>query len=247
MHHKKIFHGIDMKVIFFLAFLMLGIVIAMQNRSVLSFNKEKTTTSMRIESYKEQLETEKKNVEQLKKAIADNEKKKEEYLKGISKNHEDNEYLNKLSSELDRVKMVAGLTEVKGNGVKITLDDAPAAVTEHPEWLIIHDSDVVNICNELKKAGAQAISINGERIIANSELVCAGPTIKINRNRYPVPFEIMAIGDQEVLAESLENSRIMSEIRGVNIKTKIEKADEIIIEKYNYKIDDLITSMEVAK
>ncbi|MCX8130272.1 MAG: DUF881 domain-containing protein [Clostridia bacterium] len=248
MHHKnKILPGLDKKLIFFLAFLLLGVLITMQSRSVLMMKKEKTTTAMRIDNYMLQLEKEKQKVEELKNQIAVNEKKKEKYLKEFSEDNKSNNYLNWLGTELERFKIVAGLTDVKGSGVIITLNDAPARDTTHPEYFIIHDSDVVGVCNELKKAGAQAISVSGERLIANSELVCAGPTIKINKNRYPVPFEIKAIGNPALLTEVLEKSRIVNELKNFEIKVEIAKSEEIIIEKYNYKIDDLLTGLEVVK
>ena len=68
-----------------------------------------------------------------------------------------------------------------------------------PSWFIIHDYDIRTILNELKTAGAQAIAINGERVVPMSEQICVGPTIIINDNRYPVPYIIEAIGEPDGL------------------------------------------------
>ena len=60
---------------------------------------------------------------------------------------------------------------------------------------IIHDDDLLRVINELRAAGAEAIAINGERIVAMSEIRCAGPTLSVNNNRSAPPYEIKAIGN----------------------------------------------------
>ena len=64
---------------------------------------------------------------------------------------------------------------------------------------IVHDVDITILLNDLKSAGAEAIDVNSKRIINISEVVCAGPVLKINGEAVPAPFVIRAVGDQEAL------------------------------------------------
>jgi uncharacterized protein YlxW (UPF0749 family) len=64
---------------------------------------------------------------------------------------------------------------------------------------IVHDVDIVVLLNDLKAAGAEAIEVNGKRIINISEVVCAGPLIRVNGEVIPAPFVIIAIGDMDKL------------------------------------------------
>ena len=105
---------------------------------------------------------------------------------------------------MDDLKMKAGLTALEGSGVIVRMDDSniTAKIGENPNLYVIHDEDILRIINELRAAGAEAISINGQRLIATSEIRCAGPTLSVNNVRSAPPFEIIAIGD----IKSLENS-----------------------------------------
>ncbi len=64
---------------------------------------------------------------------------------------------------------------------------------------IVHDVDITVLLNDLKAAGAEAIAVNNKRIINISEVVCAGPLIKVNGEGVSSPFVISAIGDMENL------------------------------------------------
>jgi uncharacterized protein YlxW (UPF0749 family) len=238
--------GINKKVIFFLTLMLLGIAIALQVKSIIVINRQQATVSNIISDYKEQLIKEQEKSEELKAALLENQNKKDNTLKELA-DSKSNDYIKLLGDELSQSEFIAGLTDVKGKGIKITLNDAPARDIENPNLLIIHDSDVYGVINELKKAGAQAISINGERIMAISEQVCAGPTIRINKNRYPVPYEIMAIGDPELLYNSLDESKTVFLMRDFDIGVDIKKSDNIEIPKYHNKIVKFISGLEVIK
>lgn len=104
-----------------------------------------------------------------------------------------------LRIEYNELKKVAGFTPVTGEGVIIIITDADRALlnNEDPNNVIVHDADIVNIINELREAGAEAISVNGQRIIWNqTDVVCNGPTIRINDELYAQPYIIKAIGDR---------------------------------------------------
>jgi uncharacterized protein YlxW (UPF0749 family) len=67
-------------------------------------------------------------------------------------------------------------------------------------YFIVHDSDMLHVINELRGAGAEAIAINGTRIMATSRISCGGPTINVGKSeRFTPPFVIHAIGDPDAL------------------------------------------------
>lgn len=100
-----------------------------------------------------------------------------------------------------------GLTPVEGPGITVTLDDnAIGAQAAAPggdlSLYIIHYENILSIVNDLKEGGAKAISVNGIRLVTNSEIRCVGNTILVNTTRLAPPYEIKAIGN----AMELENA-----------------------------------------
>lgn len=237
----------DKRFIFLLVFMLLGVLISLQFRTTLNANRQKTRSELNIENLKTQLSEEMNIKNSLKKSIDENEAKKEAYLKLNIENRND-EYLKQVKKSLDDARMKAGLVDVKGPGIIIKLDDAPARVANvDPRDIIIHDIDVVKVLNKLKAAGAQAISINDERIISTSEQICAGPTIRINKNRYAVPYEIKAIGDPDTLYEEISKSEIVAILQEFKIRVEITTSDNIIIPKFKGTLDNLVSALEVAE
>lgn len=111
-----------------------------------------------------------------------------------------------LEKELQEYKIITGYVPVEGPGVLVILSDGERGLLEgeNPNNLLIHDVDVLNIVNDLKVAGAEAISINGQRLISISEINCAGPTIKINDQVYAQPYIIKAIGNPDYLQAAMK-------------------------------------------
>lgn len=113
---------------------------------------------------------------------------------------------SRLGSETEAMlKQRAGLTGLKGEGVVVRMDDSKqnSRAGENQNLYIIHDDDILRVVNELRAAGAEAISINGQRLIGTSEVRCAGPTISVNNIRSSAPFEIRAIGNSKNLESAL--------------------------------------------
>ena len=67
----------------------------------------------------------------------------------------------------------------------------------------MHDYSLYEVLNEIKAEPA-AIAVNNERLISTTEIICAGPTTRINRNRYAVPYEIKVIGDSKNIREAFK-------------------------------------------
>lgn len=137
--------------------------------------------------------------------------------------------------EFENIKMGAGIVDLKGPGVMVTIDDSQkvAKPGENPNLYVIHDDDLLKIINELRAAGAEAISVNGQRLIATSEIRCAGPTLSVNNTRYTPPYEILAIGDPKTLDNALKmRGGIVETLRFWGIQVAISKMEKVVVPAY---------------
>ena len=118
------------------------------------------------------------------------------------------------AKDLELIKIEAGLVPLQGTGIIVTIDDTKPNVSpsKNPNLSQIKDEDILKILNELRAAGAEAIAINNQRLIATSEVRTAGSFISINNKNIATPFEIKAIGDPITLENALK-------IRGGIIET----------------------------
>jgi uncharacterized protein YlxW (UPF0749 family) len=133
------------------------------------------------------LEQQLKEVRREKEAILAEYLELEQRLKEIEeKNLSDDAFIQSAMKELERYRMAAGVLDVKGPGVIITVDD-PIPTEENPgdgySTIMIRYDLLLALVNKLKDAGAEAISINGQRIIAKTEISLAGDNVNINRSR----------------------------------------------------------------
>lgn len=236
----------EKKIYLFLPFMILGILIASQFKTTLLVNQQKSKAALNIENLTQQIEYQSMLNKQLKKQLEEQSALNNQLLKQFLQG---DDVSIDLLKQLERVRFIGNLTDVQGPGIQITLDDALAREGD-PRYLMIHDSDIKKILNELKKSGAQAISINGERIVPMSEQICAGPTILINRTRYSVPYVINAVGNADHMYEAISNSDFITVLRYDKIRIDIKKFDNIVIPKFNYevhKISRLISFLEEDK
>lgn len=99
--------------------------------------------------------------------------------------------------EIKNNQVLLGLTEVSGQGIIITLDENrevnPNEVLNISEYLV-HEQDLLYIINELFNSGADAISINDQRIVTTTAIQCDGNIIRINGKMVGVPIVIKAVG-----------------------------------------------------
>ena len=148
----------------------------------------------------------------------------------IKKPEKSSELLNEI---LLRRKMQAGYQKLQGKGVIIELMDSEeeAGDGENPNNLLIHDQDILILLNDLKVAGAEALSVNGQRIVARSEIKCSGATIIINGTTYGQPFIIKAIGDPKQLEAAVLSpdsyGDILQQLYHIRLKTEIKDFVEI--------------------
>lgn len=169
--------------------------------------------------------------------IKETEKIDYELQQQIENATKNNSELEEAKNQINNGNKLIGLTEVTGPGVIITVADSDIDPNTalNPSDLLIHDLDILKIVNELKNAGAEAISINGQRVIFTTPIICGGNIININGERIGSPFEIKAIGSPEALANLSRPGgylRILQEDRQINV-SPIKKSNDITIPKYS--------------
>src|ERR1051326_4436488 len=143
-----------------------------------------------------------------------------------------------LNKELQESKFLAGLTEAIGPGVQVTLTDShkqPLISSEQMKLnILIHDQDIANVINEMKAAGAEAISVNGKRVVVTTSVRCVGPVIQISGVPTAPPYVIQAIGDPEALFGGLKTQGgVLTELTQFDPEmAKIEKKSLLHLPAY---------------
>ncbi|WP_142826630.1 DUF881 domain-containing protein [Planococcus soli] len=213
-------------IVFSLVFLVLGFIMAYSyslssdNRDTKEFTggaffeqeeqyrKELIDQQERNKDLRDELQLKQSDVQEYERSFADGENRYTEY-----------------AAEAEELRRFLGLVPVQGNGLKVTLQDGgynPDSV--NPNDYIVHESHVFQVINELYISGAQAISINGQRIHGNSYIVCTGPVITVDGVQYPAPFVIEAIGEPKVLTSSMElTGGIMDQLINDNIIVTLDE------------------------
>lgn len=107
--------------------------------------------------------------------------------------------------QLLRVEELAGLQAAQGPGAEVTIHDATqkSYPGEPSIFELVHDQYILHIVAVLSAAGASAISINNQRVVATTAIFCAGPTIRVNGINYGSPFVIRAVGPSPALLQAL--------------------------------------------
>ena len=208
--------------------LTLGIFVQIKtvknNNSTVSNNYEENSLRAEVLKYKEKYDNKYKELEKA-------EEKLEQERESSTKN--DGELQSK-EEEITEGNKITGLTEVTGAGVIVPLTDSKKDISSslNPSDLIVHDLDVLSVINELKNAGAEAISINDQRLTPNSGIVCGGNIIDINGEKVGAPFIIKAIGLPEQLAALNRPGGYLAKLKEYSIGVELKKSNKITIPKY---------------
>ena len=156
----------------------------------------------------------------------------EEYKKTKQSNEETKKLVD---TEVQQVNMTLGKTDVEGEGIEIIIRE-----TKQDEISEIKADNILVIVNALKQAGAEAISVNEERIINMSDIVTIGesnPFIKVNGQRILAPYIIKAIGNQTYLESALlGNGGHVDELKKLGHDIVINKINRVKITKYRDEI-----------
>ncbi|WP_235997137.1 DUF881 domain-containing protein [Aestuariimicrobium ganziense] len=114
-----------------------------------------------------------------------------------------------LAAQLETISIQSGTTPVKGPAVKVVLTDAPLEVKPpgvSDDLLVVHQQDIQMVVNLLWASGAEAMTIQGQRVVSSTGVKCVGNTVVLHGVPYAPPYEIVAIGDVAVLNAALDSS-----------------------------------------
>ncbi|HAF59739.1 MAG TPA: DUF881 domain-containing protein [Bacillota bacterium] len=221
-------------IIFALA-LLIGLIISIQLNTSDAHDQGGLIPVAQVDALEQQL----KEVRREKEAILAEYLELEQRLKEIEeKNLSDDAFIQSAMKELERYRMAAGVLDVKGPGVIITVDD-PIPTEENPgdgySTIMVRYDLLLALVNKLKDAGAEAISINGQRIIAKTEISLAGDNVNINTVPTAPPYTIKAIGNPDTLEGALTiRYGIVENMRNnYGLQVSIAKQEEIEIQRYN--------------
>ena len=212
-------------------------VLALSTVMFMQFKLVNETDITSIENMREEeLRTELANLKEQYDVANEQYEQQKQTLEQYQQQEKSDEETSKLvQDELDNVNLLLGKTNVEGEGVTITLRDKES---EDGEFLII-TSDILNILvNYLKLAGAEAISINDERIINTSDIATINETlILVNQQRIIGPYVVKAIGDKTYLESTLVGrDGYVDTLQRQGYDVSIESSDKIEILQYNKDI-----------
>lgn len=178
-----------------------------------------------------------KSKERYDNAYAELEKVNKELEEYRTKATADDDSAAQKEEQLKEDNAILGLTDVTGKGVTITLEDNKNASVSSTDMdvdisaFLVHEIDILKIINELKNAGAIAISINDQRIIPTTSIDCAGNITRVNGEIVGTPFVIKAVGGS---FDTLERpGGYIDYLRDYGIDVKVQKHNNLTVGKYN--------------
>lgn len=208
--------------------LTLGIVVQVRtvknSSSTVGQNYQENNLRAEVLKYKEKYDNKYKELE---KAESELEKERQSSTKN-------NSQLESKEEEIQNGNKIIGLTEVTGPGVIITLSDSKkdASTVLNASSLLVHDVDILSVINELKNAGAEAISINDQRLVPTSGIICGGNIIDINGEKVGAPFVIKAIGLPEQLSGLSRPGGYLERLKEDSVGVELKKSNNITVPKY---------------
>jgi uncharacterized protein YlxW (UPF0749 family) len=136
-------------------------------------------------------------------------------------------------TEMEELLVFAGLTEVTGEGVTVTMNDSSTRGGSDMNAYLVHAEDLLSVVNELNGAGAKAVSINGQRMVGQSAITCAGSIVMVNGVRVAAPFEIKAVGDPAVMDSALHfPGGVIDNLAPWGIEISVRKETAVTVSAY---------------
>ncbi|GAB3405292.1 DUF881 domain-containing protein [Flindersiella endophytica] len=125
-----------------------------------------------------------------------------------------------LEKDASRLEPTAGLTSLEGPGLTISLDDAPPEMRQGQQdldALVVHQQDIQAVVNAMWAGGAEAVTIQGQRLISTSAIRCVGNSVVLEKVPYPPPYRISAVGDVDrMLKEIYDSSAVAAYLDAVD-------------------------------
>jgi uncharacterized protein YlxW (UPF0749 family) len=138
----------------------------------------------------------------------------------------------RIYEELQTHRVALGMLPVKGPGVELELGDSTmrrdGVESGSQDIYLIHDYDLREVANELWAAGAEAVSLNGQRLVTGSAIRCSGPLIQVNNTTIPSPFVFFAIGNKDNLNSALNlRDGVLDRLRWAKFQVKVTSKDAV--------------------
>ena len=205
---------------------ILSTIITMEVINYSGYTEVDSAMIKKIESLASLLKESNQNNEQLSKEVLRLEKEIFELKHGISPNG--------TSKHVKEMYQLAGLTDITGAGLLITITEQAPQKNQQKDYAnILQSDDLLRFINVLKSAGANAISVNNQRLVVTSEITNADNCIVINKHKIHPPYEIKVIGDYDVISPALTiRGGIVEYLNLFGITTDIKKVDKITVLAY---------------
>lgn len=149
-----------------------------------------------------------------------------------------------LSGRLAEAGSAAGLDSVTGPGVTVTLTDAPASVQPpgvDEDLLIVHQQDIQAVVNVLWASGAEAMTIQGQRVVSTTGIKCVGNSVVLHGTPYAPPYVISAIGDPVRMAAGLTDSNYLriyrQYVEAYHLGYNQRREDALLLPGYRGSVD----------
>jgi uncharacterized protein YlxW (UPF0749 family) len=143
-----------------------------------------------------------------------------------------------LTGELDSARLAAGLVAVEGPGLVLQLEDAddPAPPGANVADLRVSGRDIRTVVDQLWLAGAEAIAVNGERVVGPTAILEIGGSILVNAAYLTPPYQIAAIGEPGMydrLARESGFVRFLTDrSAGAGIEVSVAEPDDVLVPAY---------------
>ena len=137
--------------------------------------------------------------------------------------------------QLDEASLNAGLVPMRGTGLRVTLDDSllEEAPSGNVNDLVIHSQDVQAVVNALWRAGAEAMAINGQRLVGTSAVLCVGNTLLLNGTVHSPPYQVVALGAARDRFESDSLVRRLKEdASAYGLRFSVQRSSDLEVPRY---------------
>lgn len=211
--------------------MLLGVIIGVQYNTVKKQNSQ--TENQRLTELTATL----KKVQDENKALEAHLEEKEKIIKDYETGQNYGATISNLQSELEQLRLFSGLTEVQGAGIVVTMNDSSTKKGSDSNAYLVHAEDILSVINELNVGGAEAISINGQRIVGKTSVSCAGSIVMVNGERVAAPFEILAVGDGDILQSALKfPGGVVDNLAPWGIEITIRKEANVVVPPYTQTV-----------
>ena len=148
--------------------------------------------------------------------------------------------VSRFQRKIERLQDPAGLEARSGPGVTVTLSDAPeeilnSATNVNLNFLVVHQQDIQAVVNAMWKAGAAAVTIQGQRVVTTTGIKCEGNAVQLQGVPYSQPYVITAVGDQAALVGALDADDYVKVYRA-------QAADPDIAVGWSLELETLVTA-----